>query len=96
MKDIEIIRTPIVTPSRKLTARWTVDEITSLTKFRLIESSGEGIPTGYCLVRVNGQVAAWIEKQAIHLWKPSDDVITSDYDYCIANELHTIMTLKWS
>ena len=55
-------------------------------------------PEGYVTVDVVGEVARWIEDQAIHLWKFGDvPAYNSMMDrYTISDELYTMMALKWS
>ena len=70
-------------------------------KFILLDQTVDNLPAppdGYVTVDVMGEVARWIEEQAIHMWK-FGDVPAYSFGmerYTISEELYTMMALKWS
>lgn len=55
-------------------------------------------PTGDRVVDVGGDISRWIQEQPIHLWKPeyARDIPVFCDRYTIADELYTLLLLKWA
>ena len=70
-------------------------------KFMLVDQPVDKLPAppeGYLTVDVAGEVAMWIEEQAIHMWKHGDvpAYAFGMERYTVSEQLYTMMALRWS
>lgn len=68
-------------------------------KWTSITEHNEIIPKGYVVVDVNREVSAWIEEQALCMWKHGElkTVMAGFYDrYIISEELLSWLILRWA
>lgn len=72
-------------------------------KFRLVSkdeysvNETYNIPDGYLVMDVmNGRVSTWLENQPIHLWKEIESPSYGFDRYFVAEELCTLIVLKWA
>ena len=70
-------------------------------KFMLVDQSVDKLqapPKGYLTVDVVGEVAMWIEEQAIHMWKHGDipAYAFGMERYTVSEQLYTMIALRWS
>ena len=75
----------------------------SLLKFKIVSraeysiNETYSIPDGYLVMDVmNGRVSTWLENQPIHLWKEIESPSYGFDRYFVAEELCTLITLKWA
>ena len=72
-------------------------------KFRLVSKNEYSvnetynIPNGYLVMDVmNGRISTWLENQPIHLWKEIESPSYGFDRYFVAEELCTLIVLKWA
>lgn len=68
-------------------------------KWRRTASYSEHVPDGYVVVDANREISAWIEEQALHMWKHAElqQLTPGLYDrYIISEELLTWLALRWA
>lgn len=55
-------------------------------------------PTGNRVIDVGGDISKWIHEQPVHLWKSEYDRSSPVFcdRYVIADELYTLLLLRWS
>ena len=71
-----------------------------ITYIELDSRPADGCPAGHTAVMTNIHIAAWIENQPIHMWKPFDfekngEGFVLGSHYIISNELFTWLKLRW-
>ena len=71
-----------------------------ITFIELDRRSAKNCPEGHIAVMVNIHIAAWIEKQPIHMWKPLDfekngEQYVLGSHYIVSDELLTWLKLRW-
>jgi hypothetical protein len=68
-------------------------------KWRQLSAYSETVPDGYVVVDADREISAWIEEQALHMWKHGElkQLAPGFHDrYIISEELLTWLTLRWS
>ena len=68
-------------------------------KWKHTASYSEHVPDGYVVIDANREISAWIEEQALHMWKHAElqQLTPGLYDrYIISEELLTWLALRWA
>ena len=68
-------------------------------KWKPVPVYSEPIPDGYVVIDANREISAWIEEQALHMWKHAElqQLTPGFFDrYIISEELLAWLTLRWS
>ena len=70
-----------------------------IPKWKSVSVYSEPIPDGYVVIDANREISAWIEEQALYMWKHAElqQLTPGFYDrYIISEELLSWLTLRWS
>ena len=73
-----------------------VQPLGKIPRWGQVHEYSETVPDGYVVIDADREISAWIEEQALHMWKHGNLSSIFHDRYIISEELLVWLTLRWS